>query len=122
MKKSIKESLITNIAVILALAMITAISIYPKIQLNREKSKFFHLEDYIEAVEDGMRGFNDYYVVVCAEENGLMHDMGGCEAVYGDIRLVVPKGTSHKLVVQFYTGWDELIGTFLCDFDKMLGT
>ena len=74
------------------------------------------LEDNIENIENLIGEYSEYYVVIDKENNNVIHSMSGTEE-NGVIYLVVPETTNiSKINLDFYTGWDEKLATYTCDF------
>ena len=76
------------------------------------------LIDNIDVLEDRMGGYSDYYVVVDKDTNFILHSIAGAN-IENTIVVLIPKGVSKaNVILDFYTGWDEKLGSYKCDFER----
>ena len=118
MRKLGKDNLIDTVAVIIAFLMMTAIVLYSSITRYLLKSEFFLLEDHVTEIEDYLGEYSDYYVIATAPINGLPHGISGTEIRENEITIMLPSYMGDDIIVDFYTGWDEKIGSYRCNFKK----
>ena len=73
------------------------------------------MEDSIEEVESLIGEYSEYYVSIDESRNIIPHTIYSI-CIDDDLILFVPSNISNTVVVDVYTCWDALLGSYTCDF------
>lgn len=103
-------------------AFIVAIICFFIILFNIKKSSinnlaFPKLEENIGTIETAIGDYSDFYIKIESSKNDIIHDIGTTD-INNDKIFVIPSDLGDEFIIDFYTCWDENLGSYYCDFDK----
>lgn len=76
-----------------------------------------NINEHMTELETLMSNYSDYYTVIDKERNHIIHTIDSIDLDNNHSVFLVPDNFNEKdTVIDFYTGWDELITSYKCDF------